>query len=256
MKRRILATATLLSTINLGVPAIAENLEHTQQLLSTKQCQQCDLSSAGLVMTDLSGAQLSQADLRRANLSRANLSGANLRGANLSGASLYGVNLVGADLTGANLTNTDLRDSYLVNANLVGTSLSNAYLQGAIGIPSSAGTSEDFYKWALIEAQVGNYKGAIEHYNQVLSLNPKFAAAYLGRGVAHYRLGNETGATQDVKIASQLFSAEGNKVGSQASQNFLQGMELARQPTKTEGGGSNFLNFLGGIGSLLLRFLF
>ncbi|MBW4573752.1 MAG: pentapeptide repeat-containing protein [Aphanothece sp. CMT-3BRIN-NPC111] len=254
MKLRILATAALLTTSTVGVPAIAENLEHTKQLLSTKQCQQCDLSGAGLVMADLSGAQLSQTNLSRANLSRANLSGADLSGADLSGASLYGVNLTGANLTGANLIGADLRDAYLVNANLAGTNLNSAYVQGTIGIPQYAGTPEDFYKWAVIEAQRGNYRAAIEHYNQALSLNPDLAAAYLGRGVARYRLGDQAGATQDANLAGQLFSAQGNTVGYQASQNFVKEMELASQPSKPKGG-SNILNLLGGIGSLLLRLL-
>jgi uncharacterized protein YjbI with pentapeptide repeats len=256
MKLRILLAAPLLTATSLAKPATAENLEHTRQVLSTKQCQQCELSGVGLVMADLSGAQLSGTDLTRANLSRANLTGADLRGAKLSGASLYGANLSGANLTGAELTGADLRDAYLVNANLVGVNLSTAYLQGAIGIPSYAGTPEEFYKLALSEANAGNYKLAIDHYNQALSLNPNLAAAYLARGVARYRLRDETGATQDAKIAGEMFAAQGNTQGYESSQNFIKGMELARQPSKPRGGGGNFGNFLGGIGSLLLQLLF
>ncbi|AFZ13883.1 pentapeptide repeat protein [Crinalium epipsammum PCC 9333] len=252
--RGAIATATLLATIPL-LPATAENLEHTRQLLSTKQCQQCDLRSAGFVMADLSSSQLQGADLTRANLSRANLAGADLTGANLSGTSLYGANLTGANLTGANLTGTDLRDAYLLNANLSNTSLSSAYVEGATGIPQNAGKPEDFYRWALTEAQGGNYQAAIEYYNQALTMNPEFAPAYLGRGLVLYRFGNEAAATQDAKIASQMFSTQKNATGYQASQNFLKGMELARQPAK-KGGGSNFLNFLGSLGSLLVQFLF
>ena len=69
-------------TLVLGIippwPVIAENLEHTQQLLATKQCPSCDLSGAGLVLADLAGANLQGANLARANLSRADLSGADL----------------------------------------------------------------------------------------------------------------------------------------------------------------------------------
>jgi hypothetical protein len=46
MKLTILTTAAFLTT-SLTVVAHAENLQHTQQLLSTKQCPQCELSSAG-----------------------------------------------------------------------------------------------------------------------------------------------------------------------------------------------------------------
>jgi tetratricopeptide (TPR) repeat protein len=191
--------------------------------------------------------------LSRANLSRANLAGANLAGANLSGTSLYGANLAGANLTGANLTGTDLRDAYLVNANVSNTSLSSTYVQGAIGIPANSGKPEDFYRWALTEAQGGNYQAALEHYNQAVIIKPDFAPAYLGRALVLYRFGNSAAATQDAKMASQLFSTQKNDTGYQASQNFLKGMELARQPRK--GGGGGFFNFLGSLGTLLLQFL-
>jgi uncharacterized protein YjbI with pentapeptide repeats len=254
MKPKILlATVTLLATSSLSLPARAENIEHTRQLLASKQCNQCQLSNAGLVMADLSGAKLIGADLSRANLSRANLSGADLRGANLMGASLNGVNLMGADLTGANLTGVDLRDAYLVNANFTGVNLTTAYLQGAIGIPGYAGTAEDFYRWGVSEAEKANYPSAIELYTQALMLDPNLGVAYLARAVARYRLGDEGGATQDAQLASNIFVAKKNNEGYLASQNLLKGMELARNPSKVTKGGGNFMNFLGGVGSLLLQ---
>ena len=70
-----------------------KNLDTLRQLLTTKQCQNCDLS----------GVNLSDADLHDANLTRANLTNANLKGANLLGANLTGANLKGANLFGANL---------------------------------------------------------------------------------------------------------------------------------------------------------
>lgn len=67
----------LLLSLCLATPTKAENLQHTQQLMSTKRCQRCDLSGAGLVYANLSSADLSGANLSQANLSRINLSGAN-----------------------------------------------------------------------------------------------------------------------------------------------------------------------------------
>src|SRR4028118_1414235 len=160
LKLTVFTTAALLTTTSLSAVAKAENLQHIQQLLSTRQCSQCELSGAGLVLADLSGANLSGADLSRANLSRANLTGANLTGANLTGASLNGANLSGANLSGANLSATDLRDAFLGNAQLFGTSLNTAYIQGAVGIPEYAGTPEDFYAWGVTESERGNYRGA------------------------------------------------------------------------------------------------
>lgn len=255
LKLTILTTAALLTTTSLSAVANAENMQHTQQLLSTRQCSQCELSNAGLVLADLAGANLSKADLSRANLSRANLSGADLTGANLTGASLNGANLSGANLSGANLSATDLRDAYLFNAKLYGTTLNTANVQGAIGVPEQAGTPEDFYAWGVTESERGNYKGAIVKYNQALGLNPDFAPAFLARGIALYKLGNEPGASQDAKSAGALFSAQGNTAGYQASQNFVQAMEIARKPPKTGGGGGSLGNALMGIGSLLFQLL-
>lgn len=254
MKLTILATAALLTTTNLGAIAYAENLEQIQQLLSTKRCTQCDLSNAGLVLANLAGADLSGANLTQANLSRANLTGADLSGANLTGASLNGANLTGANLSGANLSSTDLRDAYLMGAQLYGTKLNTAYVQGAIGIPQSAGTFEDFYAWAVLEGRRGNYQAAVEQFNQVLTVKPDFAPALLGRAVALYKLGDEAGATLDAQSAGVIFTTQGNTVGYQAAQNFLNAVEIARNPPKA-GGGSSIGNAIVGIGSLLLQLL-
>lgn len=254
MKLTILTTAAFLTASNLSAIATAENLQHIQQLLSTKQCPQCRLTNAGLVMADLEGANLSGADLSRANLSRANLMGADLTGANLMGASLNGANLSGANLSGANLAGTDLRDAFLVNAQLFGTNLNSAYIQGTIGIPQYAGTAEDFYAWGVIEAERGNYRAAITNYNQALSIKPDLAPAFLARGVARFRLGDEAGATQDAEIAGKIFTDQENPVGLQASENLIKLVEIAQTPSEVRSRPS-LGNALVGIGSLLLRFL-
>lgn len=263
MKRTNLTTATLCTAISISAIAFtntpysiasAENLQDTQQLLSTKQCPKCNLIGAGFVVGDLAGANLSGADLSRANLSRANLMGADLTQANLTGASLNGANLAGANLSGAILDGTDLRDAYLVNAQLFGTSLNRAYIQGTIGIPAYAGTPEDFYAWGVVEAEKGNYRAAIENYNQALSIKPDFAAAFLARGIARLRLSDENGATQDAQIASKLFTDQGNGPGYQASQNLIVLAEITKNPPKASDRPS-LGNALLGIGSLLLQFL-
>jgi uncharacterized protein YjbI with pentapeptide repeats len=252
IKRTLLTTTVVLTTTSLGTTAYAENLQHTQQLLSTKQCSQCDLRSAGLVLANLAGADLSGADLTRANLSGANLVGADLSGANLTGASLNGANLTGANLSGATLTGTDLRTALLVNAQLFGVSLSTAFVQGTIGIPQYAGTAEDFYAWGVVEAERGNYTAAIENYNQALSIKSDYAPAYLGRGVAYFRLRDLATATEDAKKASELFTAQGNTEGYETSQNVLQAIEITQNPPKARRGFS-LGSALTSIGSLLLQ---
>jgi tetratricopeptide (TPR) repeat protein len=255
MKLNLPIAATVLAIVSLSLPVRAEDLQQINQLLSTKQCPSCNLRGAGLVLADLTGADLRGADLSFANLSRADLTGANLMGANLSGTSLNGANLTGAILIGATLMGTDLRDAYLVNANLFGTSLASAYIQGTFGIPNYAGTPEDFHAWGTIESQQGNYRAAIDRYNQAVSLNPEFAPAYLGRGLALFRLGNYSAAERDAKVASVLFEVQKNTEGVEAAKNFVEAIEIARKPPG-EGGGGNIGNLITGIGSLLLRFLF
>lgn len=87
MNKTILLTSTLLMSLIATFPCQAENIEHLNQLLQTKQCENCDLADAGLVMINLQGANLRGANLVGANLSRADLTGADLRGANLTNAS-------------------------------------------------------------------------------------------------------------------------------------------------------------------------
>ena len=95
MKRIILTTAALLSSLSYCVPSIAANPAHVKQLLKTKQCPKCDL-----VGLDLRGDPV-------ANPNGFDLSGANLQGANLSGARLPIVNLQGANLSNAILLDSD-----------------------------------------------------------------------------------------------------------------------------------------------------
>lgn len=250
-----ISVATVILTALGGFTAVnAENLSHLRQLLSTKQCPSCDLSGSGLVNANLAGANLSGANLSGANLSQANLSGANLSGANLNGASLHGANLTGADLKGATLNGTDLRNTYLTYADLTGVRLDNAYLQGAVGIPSYAGTPQMFFGWGLVEGKRGNYPVAIEHYDQALRLQPDYAEAHLARGLAYYRLGNEVNAVQDAEIASKLFEAQQNPAGYQAAQSFILGMERVRN-TPDPGAVSNLDRVVQGVGGLLMQIL-
>ncbi|NJL84012.1 MAG: pentapeptide repeat-containing protein [Chloroflexaceae bacterium] len=256
-----LILAIALAALEWSLPVKAENLSHLNQLLSSKQCPNCDLSRSGLVQLDLTGANLRGANLTSANLSQANLSGADLSGANLSGASLHGAILINANLSGAVLVGADLQNAYLNNTTLTGADLTSAYIQGAIGLPTNAGTPEQFLRWGMAEAERRNYQGAIAYFNQGLSSNPEFAPGYLARSIAYYRLGDETQAQQDAQVAAQLFEAHEHVVGLEASQGFILAMEearLAREEAanrRRSGGGGNLGNALTGVATLLLRFL-
>lgn len=253
MKSNI-ATIVILASICLASPARAGNSEHLRQLLATKHCENCDLSGEGLVMANLRSANLRGANLSGCNLSRANLSGADLGGANLSGASLYGANLSGTKLDGADLTGTDLRDAFLANVDLNNANLNGSNMQGALDIPSQVAKPEEFYSWGIAQGQKGDPKGAIEYFNQALSIDPKYAPAYMARGVAQYQLLDRAKAMQDARQAKALFFVQGNNKGYQTALAFEKELQTPAGTTVGKGK-SNFFNFLGGVASILLQFM-
>ena len=256
MKLKTIATATFLLITSFTATAHAENSNDLRQLLSTKDCNACDLRGAGLVLNDLTGANLEGANLVGANLSQTNLTGANLRGANLTGASLNSANLTGADLRGATLTGTDLRSSYLTNANLQGLDIRNAYLQGAVGIPPAVGTAEDFYKWGYAEWQKNDFASAIENYDRALALKPAFPGAYLARAMAKFRAQDDRGAVKDAMLAERLFFSQADREGTQVAQALQAKIKLANQPTNMNAnvGNGNMVDLLTGLSSMLLKF--
>ncbi|MBN4005460.1 pentapeptide repeat-containing protein [Nostoc sp. LPT] len=253
MKSQILSAVAFLTTISLTTTVQAANSEDVKQLLATKQCQNCDLTSAGLVMADLSGANLSGANLTGANLSRANLSGADLRGANLSGASLFGVNLSEAKFNGANLTGADLRNTYLANAELTGAYLNGTNFQGAVAIPSQIASPAEFYALGVAEGQKGNQQQAISYFNQAIAIKPEYADAYLARGVARYQILDRQGAFQDAQVAQKLFTSQNNSTGTLTAEAFIKELQTPVNE-KVSTGKPNFVDFLGSIGSVLLQF--
>lgn len=254
MKSRIIATAAFLLTIGLPITAQASDYKQINQLLSSKQCQNCDLRNAGLVMADLAGANLSGANLAGANLSRANLAGADLRGANLTGASLFGVNLSDVKLNGANLTGADLRNTYLTNVDLTNATLNAANFQGAVGIPLTIAKPEEFYAWGVAAAEKGNLKPAIDYFTQAIALKPDYAGAYLSRGVASYQSLDRKNALEDAQIAEKLFAEQKNAEGTKTAQAFI--LEVSTPYTENiKPSKPSFMDFVGSLGSVLLQFL-
>lgn len=253
MKCRALLLASLLATSSLSLPGYAENIDHTRQLLSTRQCAKCDLSRAGLVFADLSGANLVQANLVQANLSRANLQGADLRGANLVGVSLNGAILVGARLDGANLTGADLRGAYLNGASLQDAVVDGAYLQGAIGLPTTVGKLEDFYRWAIADERQKNYVSAVNNFSQVIERKPDFAPAFMGRSASRLQGGDLKGAIADARQAQTLFAAQGDEKNAEIADKLATALEKPPEERPKKG---NFGNFLVGLlGGALQLFL-
>jgi uncharacterized protein YjbI with pentapeptide repeats len=251
----------------------AENLQQLNQLLTTKQCQGCDLTRSGLVQSDLSrinvtgsdltdanlgrtnlrGANLQKANLTRASLFGADLSGADLRGANLSQADLGGANLTGANLTGAIFAQTDLRQAILTGANFEGVDFRNAYVRGAVDIPLYALKAEEFYLWGMDEGRRKNPRGAIENFNRSLTLDPKFAPAFMGRAVAKREIRDLTGAIEDAKQAEQLFQSQNNPEGVKLAQELA--MVIQNPPQENKPQNHPLSSIFTSLGSVLLPFL-
>ncbi len=259
MKPQLLATLTVLIALATSASSQAESLSDLNKLLSTKKCTQCDLSNAGLVQANLTGANFVEANLAGANLSQANLTGADLSGANLTGASLHGANLTGANLTEANLAGTDLRNAYVGNANLAKVNLDSAHLEGIKGLAETAASAEQFHRWGVKEAELGNYNGAIANYKKALKLDPELAPAYLGLAIIQYNFDHRAEAKANTEMAASLFKEQKHELGHQTATNFQQQMALLQEAEENaeqkEGGIGHVGKFMGSVGSLLLQFL-
>lgn len=248
--------ASAIAALFLGTVAVrAEDLAHISQLLSTRDCEGCNLSDAGLVLANLSGARLAGANLQNANLSRANLQNADLRGADLRGASLFGANLQGARLEGANLLGADLREAYLVDSDIAQADISNAYIQGSIGLPTGTISYSQHYRLGVDEFKAGDYQRAGEEFARAIDLAPEYAPAYMGRALARYRLGDEAGATADTQLAAELYAKQEDTAGVQSTQQFLAYMAQPYLPLEVREGKGDFGSAVRGVSQLLLRFL-
>lgn len=253
-----LASATIVLGFSVALPASparAENIAQLQQLLSTRECQGCQLQRAGLVHADLTGVDLSGADLTFANLSQANLVGANLSGANLTGAMLQGANLSGANLQGAILNGTDLRRAYLYGANMQGVDISSTYIEQSIGLPDGILSFNDYYRWGIEAGQRENYPVAVSYFTQAIQLQPDFAPAYLARAVARYKMIDAEGAIADSTAAADLFAEQGDLQSQAAAQHFVEEIyaieEAASKPPRARG---SFTSLIQGLAGLLMRF--
>ena len=253
MKAKLFLLSTLLSTVSFTFPAQADNIQHTQQVLSTRQCPRCDLTRAGLIFADLVGADLTGANLMQANLSRANLQGADLRGANLIGVSFNGANLAGAKLDGANLTGADLRGAYLTGATMQDAIVEGAYLQGAIGLQPTVGKLEDFYRWALQNEKEKDYVNAIKNFTRVIERKDDFAPAYFGRAAARAQANDIQGAIADARQAEKLFKTRGDVKSAEVADKFALLLEKPPEERPKKGGFGQAL--VGLLGTALQLFL-
>jgi tetratricopeptide (TPR) repeat protein len=256
MKKTLVTSLAAIALLGWATPAHAENLVQLQRLLSTGNCDGCNLNRAGLVYANLSGASLQNVNLRQANLSQADLSGTDLSNANLSGAVLYEADLSGADLRGADLRGADLRGAYVQDANFDGALLDGAFIMGAIGLPDTIATPETLFEWGMIEAEQENYERAIQYFTRSLQYHPDSAEIYLARSIALFRWGDPETAYEDARRAEQFYIARGDEIGRQNAVQLAEGIvdvqtRIAEGPDPPP---ADFLGLVGSLGTMLFRF--
>ena len=64
-------------------------------------------------------------------------------------------------------------------------------------------TSQLFHD-ARLHVRLGQYKQAIQDYDEAITLNPLHVNSYVARGRAHQLLGNSTEAERDLQKATEL----------------------------------------------------
>lgn len=112
----------------------AYNKQHVRKLLSTGNCQSCDLSDIDLSNRNLKGLDVSGSDLSDAILRNCNLNEGNFQNSNLTRAKLENTTIENASFDRANLSWTrfdlaKLKNSSFYKANMKETNLSGADLR-------------------------------------------------------------------------------------------------------------------------------
>jgi uncharacterized protein YjbI with pentapeptide repeats len=171
----------------------------TSLLVSSRQCEKCQLVGVDLTGLDLSGTDSnSGVDLKGAHLDGATLTGTNLSFASLEGAILDGaagtaINLSGAFLTGASLRKVTFHQGQLYGATLIEADLEGADLEGAfLSDCSTADCSPKIANGAsLNNAHLKNVNLAAADMSAAVFMNASFySSALVGSGKCTFSDGN------------------------------------------------------------------
>ena len=70
--------------------------------------------------------------------------------------------------------------------------------------------AEKLYKVAEIKFNAEDYQGAIDEFTKVLEINPKYAMAYLYRGVSYIKLGEKEKGCNDMEKGFEIAKESDN----------------------------------------------
>lgn len=211
------------------------SVETIDMVMSTDNCEYCNLAGADFSGHDLSNVKLQHANLNSTILSNANLSNADLRSVTLQSATLLSTNLEGASLCSAQLNAlagraaTTLTGAHLKNTNLAGATLGGVKFSYASFYSATPGSCQTDRCGTLPSTCAGAYGATID--------NAKFDSSYL----SNVDMGNATGVAVDFSSAALLgVSFKGAKlsgdtnVGTAASFNntWLQGSDFTNTDLK------------------------
>jgi tetratricopeptide (TPR) repeat protein len=82
-----------------------------------------------------------------------------------------------------------------------------------------------YYSRGLLLHQLGDAMSAVLDFERALELNPRYADAYFHRAGARYSLGEESGTIQDLQLAAKLFLSQGDTKGYQRAQNLIKQLQ-------------------------------
>ena len=70
--------------------------------------------------------------------------------------------------------------------------------------------AKELFKAGVDKSRKGDFKEALEDFNQALQIDPNNADAYGNRCVARHKLGDKQGAIEDCQKASALYQLQEN----------------------------------------------
>ena len=97
-------------------------------------------------------------------------------------------------------------------ARLMLGNLEGAIADFSLAINQDTNNHRAFYNRACACHRMGDLLSAVRDFTAALQLDPNRAEAYVNRGIIHHELGLQQAALSDLKIASQRFHEQGNKV--------------------------------------------